>query len=221
MAKVGGYWREAATLIIASKSNFPAALSHPASKSVSPRESTNKQLISCDYNVTMLKRTAKSKFMPNITVFPGGVISEADFNSDWISLLEEYKYTFENTVHRLKERKNVPLVFQNRTSDPKFLPAEVAFRLCAIRECFEECGILIARKVSNKPRDDFESLVPLSSADLNSRLWRRRVHEDAGQFLVMCRENRLVPDIWSLYEWSNWLTPVTAPVDKPPVKPHR
>ena len=26
----------------------------------------------------------------------------------------------------------------------------------------------------------------------------------------MCRELRLIPAIWSLYEWANWLTPTRA-----------
>lgn len=34
-----------------------------------------------------------------------------------------------------------------------------------------------------------------------------KVYEDASNFLKLCEELNVVPDLWSLHEWSVWLTP--------------
>jgi nucleoside diphosphate-linked moiety X motif protein 19 len=52
MATILKHWREAATLIIAARS----------------KNITNK----FNYDILMMKRSGKSKFMPSVHVFPGG-----------------------------------------------------------------------------------------------------------------------------------------------------
>lgn len=37
--------------------------------------------------------------------------------------------------------------------------------------------------------------------------WRTLVNQDPSNFLRMCRDLQLLPNIWALHEWSNWLTP--------------
>ena len=39
----------------------------------------------------MMKRSAKSKFMPNACVFPGGVVDAADCNPGWNNYLLKFK----------------------------------------------------------------------------------------------------------------------------------
>lgn len=39
--------------------------------------------------------------------------------------------------------------------------------------------------------------------------WQKEVHNDASKFLTLCQELDVVPDLWSLYEWSAWRTPST------------
>lgn len=41
-------------------------------------------------------------------------------------------------------------------------------------------------------------------------LWREKVHKDANAFIDLCIETELCPDLWSLYEWMNWLTPISV-----------
>ena len=38
--------------------------------------------------------------------------------------------------------------------------------------------------------------------------WRQRVHENPQEFLKMCQKLDICPNIWSLYEWCDWLTPL-------------
>lgn len=40
--------------------------------------------------------------------------------------------------------------------------------------------------------------------------WREKVRKDGSAFIDLCLEIGLCPDIWSLYEWSNWLTPISV-----------
>ena len=46
-----------------------------------------------DYQTLMLKRSSRSKFMPNAFVFPGGVLAEADTSEEWLTLLREQGHT--------------------------------------------------------------------------------------------------------------------------------
>ncbi|KAG1463586.1 hypothetical protein G6F46_003402 [Rhizopus delemar] len=64
-------------------------------------------------------------------------------------------------------------------------------KICAIRETFEESGLLLADKC---PRDIHH--------------WRSRVHQDASQFQVMCDELDLTPSVEKLLPFANWITPV-------------
>ena len=38
----------------------------------------------------MLKRSSKSKFMPNAYVFPGGVLSQSDTSDSWLELFKNF-----------------------------------------------------------------------------------------------------------------------------------
>lgn len=71
---------------------------------------------------------------------------------------------------------------------------EIAFRINAIRETFEETGIFLSHGGQTS-----------HSVSLN---WRSRVHSDPNEFLKMCRELGACPDVWALSEWSDWLTPL-------------
>ena len=38
----------------------------------------------------------------------------------------------------------------------------------------------------------------------------KRCGKDGSAFIDLCVETGLCPDVWSLYEWSNWLTPISV-----------
>ena len=44
--------------------------------------------------------------------------------------------------------------------------------------------------------------------------WRHRVHENPSEFLTLCQHLNTAPDIWSLHEWSDWLTPTQLKTEK-------
>jgi len=165
-------WREAATLILTAR--------QPSSNAGH-----------FDYRLLMLKRSSRSKFMPNAFVFPGGVVAKDDFNPSWLKILPE----------PLKPPPNAPrpLLMQSAEEEGG-LPRHVAFRIAAIRETFEESGVLLLRSDS---QDNVLSMEAKETAE-----WRLKVQEDPGKLLDLCRYLGASPDLWALSEWSDWLTPI-------------
>lgn len=186
---VGSHWREAATLIIASR----------IGQKIVSTSSNN-----CDYVLPLLKRSNSSKFMANAYVFPGGVVDAADFSPDWLKVFKGRDLGRDHSRHRPPIlQADTYLNFQKVFGDRKILDPDFALRLTAIRETFEESGIFLAKTNevnNNKDKKTIHSLEDLSS-------WRSRVSKDASQFIRMCEELQCCPDVWSLHEWSNWLTP--------------
>ncbi|CAH3025053.1 unnamed protein product, partial [Porites evermanni] len=155
-----------------------------------------------DYRILLLERAAKSAFMPSTYVFPGGLIEKhVDFSNDWMELFKQSFAKFGTDFTTLVNIQGPrPPVLKKSTTD---IPSEVAFRICAIRETFEESGILLLKNLSSKhqSRLSFDEV----------QIWRKKVYADASNFLNMCRWLRCVPDVWSLSEWSNWKTPASLP----------
>ncbi|XP_074067577.1 LOW QUALITY PROTEIN: acyl-coenzyme A diphosphatase NUDT19 [Macrotis lagotis] len=181
-------WRRAATLLLAVGRAPPG----PAAAE--------------DYEVLLLQRTRSSGFLPGAHVFPGGRPGGGpDCSSDWLPVLQP---------HHGPPGFGLPLPGQLREaypevplapwpSAPGLMPDEVAFRICAIRETFEESGVLLLLPSGcEAPRLARAQAPP---ADLAA--WRARVQRDPGQFLQLCRHLGCAPNIWALQEWSNWLTP--------------
>ena len=219
MAAIVKHWREASTVMLVTSARcqiqtdilnpqktFKERLSHNQSEHL-PMET--------NLHVLMMKRNAKSKFMPDLFVFPGGVASDTDFSAGWTHLFHSMGKEWKKSLYDFFTCDSTHSSMFNRVRDEAFseIPSEVAFRICAIRETFEESGILLTRKldevVGQKPWSIASMASSCSDQDVLS-WWRRRVNDDASQFLHMCLELDMVPDIWSLYEWSNWLSPVSS-----------
>ncbi len=56
----------------------------------------------------------------------------------------------------------------------------------------------------------YSAILNLSDNLINK--WRDRIRQDASQFLVMCKENQIEPDVHSLFEWSEFLAAAIAKV---------
>ncbi|CAK8690545.1 unnamed protein product [Clavelina lepadiformis] len=199
--KASTTWFDASSVILTTPQNGPKQLQQTKTKDP------------VDFSVVMLKRSSTSSFYPNAYVFPGGKVDESDFSNKWIELYHSLDKDFVSLFGRLHVNQNdghrSPMFL--KPLQKSNLPNEVAYRICAIRETFEETGILIARKTSKALRSMTSVSMygePHDFAHFNDAVtWRKRVHNDASQFLQLCRELECVPDIWSLHEWSNWLTP--------------
>lgn len=152
----------------------------------------------------LLKRNAKSKAFANSYVFPGGVIDPTDLNPLWLDHFSKYGFN----EHQLKSQfstpklSDIPLYDNVAANQTRCIP-EVNCRISAIRETFEETGILFCK--SGSLHQGSGSISTIAVGDLTA--WQERTHQDPDQFLRLCREKDLYPNVWDLHEWSNWLTP--------------
>ncbi|CAF4875005.1 unnamed protein product [Pieris macdunnoughi] len=181
-------WRDSASLIVLAKRNVDAL-----SKNV-----TN----ACNYDILLQTRTHNASFS-NSVVFPGGVTEEADASDHWLPLFTNFGFTqrdFES-LHRPGAYTN--LIFKD-------IPVRrhIALRISAIRETFEELGLLICCSDHKKKKSDSWTTV-LSNID--TQYWQSKVSKNPTELFNLCKEYNCYPDIWSLHYWSNWLSPVTLP----------
>lgn len=133
----------------------------------------------------------------NTHVFPGGVLDEADFSPKWLSVFGDLQcHTDKKPFASILDLKNtserrLPL-YSAIPSDVDCLQGEIAFRICAIREMFEEAGVLLARDsgdvetVLDLLPGSFKPSVKLLPDSIREQ-WRKRVHNNAQEFVTMCR----------------------------------
>eukprot|EP00073_Rattus_norvegicus_P033730 XP_008757522.1 PREDICTED: nucleoside diphosphate-linked moiety X motif 19-like [Rattus norvegicus] len=177
-------WRRAATVMLA------AGWSH-----ASP----------AGFRLLLLQRAQNQRFMPGAHVFPGGVLDAADSSPDWVSL-----FAPRHTPPRFglgpepPRQPSFPGLFHG-DADGAALPDDVALRICAIRETFEEAGVLLLRPRDSARASQEPSIALSPPAGLAD--WRSRVRSDPRCFLQLCAHLDCTPDIWALHDWGGWLTP--------------
>eukprot|EP01083_Nonionella_stella_P058966 154343_1 len=124
------------------------------------------------------------------TVFPGGLTDQAD--SKLVGYLQTHCSVF------IKKYR--------------FLFDDLLYRVNAMRELFEETGILLYRNVNELC--DTNLSYPMktrmcSSTDGHEMLleWRRKILDDPYQFEALHRSMHTIPDILSLVPWARLQTP--------------
>lgn len=90
--------------------------------------------------------------MPNTYVFPGGVTDPSDADLKWHNLYSAFGFDTNSLTSLSINTSNRPQIFKRR---PNELPKEVSLRITAIRETFEECGILLCKQSRDNKRGDF------------------------------------------------------------------
>ncbi|XP_074596076.1 acyl-coenzyme A diphosphatase NUDT19-like [Brevipalpus obovatus] len=218
----GQPWREASSLIIASHVNNlndePSTSNSSSSGSTTDTQPMATNLIE-DYKLLMTKRSAKASFLASAFVFPGGHLEESDFSPKWWSVFFNSGFTRQdvlgvvNRIHgprppmvvdnqkRLTVMSSVEQQSGTEIAGEDILPADIALRICAIRETFEEAGILLIERMNIGT----QSFAPLDSVELDK--WRIEVRENSDSFADLCLQLKCSPNIWELREWWNWLTP--------------
>ncbi|OAD61036.1 Nucleoside diphosphate-linked moiety X motif 19, mitochondrial, partial [Eufriesea mexicana] len=181
-------WKESASLILTARQT---------------QKYTRSSCTNYNYNLLCLKRHRNSKFMPSTHVFPGGVIHPSDADLKWHNLFSTFGFDVNSFTSLNPNTSLRPQIFKFR---PNELPREISLRITAIRETFEECGILICKQsIEDTTHVGWANHVKISENELQN--WQTRVHNDAREFYILCESFNCYPDLWSLYEWSNWLTP--------------
>lgn len=132
-------WRRAATVVLAAGWTLPVAAAPP--RPPPPAEG---------FRLLLLLRSARQGFLPGAHVFPGGVLDAADRSADWLSLFAPHHRPPRFGLGPAPPRRaTFPVLPDARPGatdgDEAALPDDVAFRICAIREAFEEAGVLLLR----------------------------------------------------------------------------
>lgn len=152
-----------------------------------------------NYSLLALKRACESSFVPNSYVFPGGVTHSIDSNEEWLNIFYNHGVNV-----NVDDVNNLPPLIKGYLNT---LPKSLVLKITAIRETFEETGILLC--VTNKGKSSNDKWVSCSKFEgLNE--WRIKVQNDGAEFLNLCHYYKCCPDVQNLSLWSNWLTPANA-----------
>ena len=108
-----------------------------------------------DLHVLMLERTRRAVFGPGATVFPGGAVDAADADPRLVARVVGLDDVAASAEHGLRH-------------------GGLAFRLAALRECFEEAGILLARDAQSGAPVEHDAHLATARNDLNCRHARLR-----------------------------------------------
>jgi len=138
--------------------------------------------------VCMLRRNLRSDFVGGAYVFPGGGVDDHD---------------------RLPEVASVCRGLDDATASARVGVVEggLAFWVAALRESFEEAGVLLAG-----PRGRRE-LLRFDAPEIEARFadHRRRVDRGERRLVEICREEAVELAVDDLRYVSRWITPVGAP----------
>lgn len=128
--------------------------------------------------VFMVRRHINSEFVPDAFVFPGGSVKPRDIASE-----------------RVPPCAPVP---EGRTA------LGSGFRVAALRECFEEAGVLLARK------GDLALAIP--SADVpRFAAYRDALDHDTLTLEDVADKEGLILATDELLHWTHWITPTAFP----------
>ena len=135
--------------------------------------------------VFMVRRVIQSDFMPNVYVFPGGSVSKDDYATE------------------LADGVSAPVAAS--VSDPEGRTAAgKGVRAAAIRELFEEAGVLLAYR-------DGEILPIPEDQVAHFDSYRRAFQQRQGSLEGMARAERLMLATDRLGYFAHWITPEGMP----------
>ena len=136
--------------------------------------------------VFLMKRHSKSQVLGGAYVFPGGKLDDDDLQV---------------VVHQLLSQSRDQLFLQLQEPEQDPLGA-AALYVAALREAFEECGVLFAKQAeASKPLDVLQA-----AKNLNALVQEGRPFSSAlGQLGCLLDTQALVP-------WARWITPKTPTV---------
>ncbi|XP_053665917.1 acyl-coenzyme A diphosphatase NUDT19-like [Anopheles marshallii] len=182
MRRYAKYWRDSASVIVAARNRNNEPDEH-----------------GYNYKVLVFKRTENTSFLPNHIVFPGGSFDPQDDTADWLNVFAEQNISTDalKAVGAISGPR--PYIFC--TTDDDLLDRNISVRLCALRECFEELGVLLVASKENL--DGFSK----ARGGFDVRSWQTDVHDGRKKLRELYEQLQETPDLWGLYEWSTWITP--------------
>jgi len=139
--------------------------------------------------VLLLQRHARSAFLPGVHVFPGGVVEEADFAPEVEALCQGLDFY---QAHRIIKDVSPP-------------ERALGFFVAAIREAFEESGILLAHGNGSQRSIDERQMMRLGG-------YRAEVHANSSIFVSRLGDEGLKLATDKLFYFAHWITPEVLPI---------
>lgn len=139
------------------------------------------------FEVFMLLRTVKSDFNAGAYVFPGGGVDRSDGGAE-------------------AERVCSGLDARQASARLGIADGGLAFYLAAIRECFEEAGVLLAADAAGQ-------ILSLHDPETQRRFAACRAALNAGQttLAAICEQEGLRLPLDQVHYYSHWITPEGMP----------
>src|SRR4051812_7439289 len=133
--------------------------------------------------ILMMRRSQRLEFGPGNYVFPGGALDPSDFDPVWHSLCDGQD---DASASRLLDLPDGGL----------------AYWVAAVRECFEEAGLLLCRDASGRflETDDPAQAQKLEQMRAD---WR----DSSEGFAMLLDMHRLRPALDEMGYLSHWITP--------------
>jgi 8-oxo-dGTP pyrophosphatase MutT (NUDIX family) len=133
-----------------------------------------------EFQVYLLKRSGRSVFFPGSYVFPGGAVAPEDRDADF-----------------WQKHSDLDLMGVERRLGGT-LPAmeALAYSVAAIRETFEEAGVLLAGR-AQEARSGMQAICEMRKSETLSKGWLREWTLSGDWHLFLSR----------LARWAHWITP--------------
>jgi 8-oxo-dGTP pyrophosphatase MutT (NUDIX family) len=128
--------------------------------------------------VFMMKRTSRAAFAGGMYVFPGGAVDSDDSGADLAAHCDGL------TDAEASERLGLAA-------------GGLAYWVAAVRECFEEAGVLLARNVAFGNPATAERF----------RIHQHAVHERERRFAAICKAENLTLSLADIAYIAHWITP--------------
>jgi 8-oxo-dGTP pyrophosphatase MutT (NUDIX family) len=157
---------------------------------------------SAGFEVYMLRRSEASHFVPDVYVFPGGTLDPADASE---RSLARARGVDDESLTRQYRAKSAP-AFPAPFGSPNMHEA-AGLLIAALRELFEEAGVLIACDSRGVPLRA-EDLAPHAQRLLEAR---RLVRDGTLPFAALLEELDAYADGRALALFSQWITPPIYP----------
>ena len=160
-----------------------------------PRESATVILVRSNqagsWEVFLARRNRDSSFMAEAYVFPGGQVAAADTDAQL------------NGHISIPDHFNPQALLQDDRLSPE---TAQSFFICAIRETFEEAGVLIARTSSGHS-------INFNSNQENERFTAYRRELNAGTLTIhdIAEKESLLFPLETLIPYAHWITPEIMP----------
>lgn len=167
--------------------------------------------------ILLAMRSPQTAFAPSQYVFPGGNSDpKADTINRWLPYFEEFGVNKDKT--HISSLNGIPLEPKNLLwTEDNTISEDITLRITAIRETFEEVGVLLcidSQQYIERQESSQRNVEDLSLGEgviwPNLQIkqhWQKKIHDDPTMFLKLCQKYKLIPDIWSLHKWNIWRSP--------------